>query len=91
MACRPYNTGRCLQLRLFNRPNFGVHFRCCPHDYEYTKLLGKKGATPTADAAPCCFIQDSPTLRDLNGLGCLLLLLFYLRKDYRQDAILYLG
>ena len=26
MACRPYNTGRCLQLRLFNCPNFGVHF-----------------------------------------------------------------
>ena len=27
MACRPYNTGRCLQLRLFNCPNFGVHFK----------------------------------------------------------------
>ena len=26
MACRPYNTGRCLLLRLFNCPNFGVHF-----------------------------------------------------------------
>ena len=25
------------------------------------------------DAAPCCFIQDSPTLRDLDGLGDLLL------------------
>ena len=33
----------------------------------------KKGATPAMDAAPCCFIQDSPTLRDLNGLGDLLL------------------
>ena len=32
MACRPYNTGRCLQLRLFNCPNFGVHFRACPSD-----------------------------------------------------------
>ena len=30
MACRPYNTGRCLQLRLFNCPNFGVHFSSCP-------------------------------------------------------------
>ena len=27
MACRPYNTGRCLLLRLFNCPNFGVHFK----------------------------------------------------------------
>ena len=26
MACRLYNTGICLQLRLFNCPNFGVHF-----------------------------------------------------------------
>ena len=25
------------------------------------------------DAAPCCFIQDSPTVRDLNGFGDLLL------------------
>ena len=30
MACRPYNTGRCLQLRLFNCPNFGVHFMIRP-------------------------------------------------------------
>ena len=30
MACRPYNTGRCLQLRLFNCPNFGVHFSTSP-------------------------------------------------------------
>jgi hypothetical protein len=27
MACRLYNTERCLQLQLFNRPNFGVHFK----------------------------------------------------------------
>jgi hypothetical protein len=26
MACLLYNTGKCLQLRMFNRPNFGVHF-----------------------------------------------------------------
>ncbi len=26
MACRLYNTERCLQHQLFNRPNFGVHF-----------------------------------------------------------------
>jgi len=26
MACLLYNTGKCLQLLLFNRPNFGVHF-----------------------------------------------------------------
>ena len=26
MACLLYNTGRCLQLRMFNCPNFGVHF-----------------------------------------------------------------
>ena len=25
------------------------------------------------DAAPCCFIQDSPTLRDFYGFGDLLL------------------
>ena len=30
MACRPYNTGRCLLLRLFNCPNFGVHFKNRP-------------------------------------------------------------
>ena len=30
MACRLYNTERCLQLQLFNRPNFGVHFSACP-------------------------------------------------------------
>ena len=42
------------------------------------------------DAAPCCFIQDSPTLRDLNGLGDLLLRL-HLRHGDGQDAILYLG
>ena len=37
MACRPYNTGRCLQLRLFNCPNFGVHFSACPHDFSPKK------------------------------------------------------
>ena len=26
MACLLYNTGKCLRLLLFNRPNFGVHF-----------------------------------------------------------------
>ena len=36
MACRPYNTGRCLLLRLFNCPNFGVHF-------SYLSLLFQKG------------------------------------------------
>ena len=30
MACRPYNTGRCLLLRLFNCPNFWVHFSDWP-------------------------------------------------------------
>ena len=30
MACRLYNTERCLQLQLFNRPNFGVHFSFVP-------------------------------------------------------------
>jgi len=30
MACLLYNTGRCLQLRMFNCPNFGVHFRTVP-------------------------------------------------------------
>ncbi len=30
MACLLYNTGKCLQLRMFNRPNFGVHFSTCP-------------------------------------------------------------
>ena len=30
MACLLYNTGKCLQLLLFNRPNFGVHFSTCP-------------------------------------------------------------
>ena len=30
MACRLYNTERCLQHQLFNRPNFGVHFRDVP-------------------------------------------------------------
>ena len=30
MACHLYNTGRCLQLQLFNRPNFGVHFKPVP-------------------------------------------------------------
>ena len=42
------------------------------------------------DAAPCCFIQDSPTLRDLNGLGDLLLRL-HLRHSDGQDAVLHLG
>ena len=50
----------------------------------------KKGATPAMDAAPCCFIQDSPTLRDLNGLGDLLLRL-HLRHGDGQDAVLHLG
>jgi len=30
MACLLYNTGKCLQLRMFNRPNFGVHFSMSP-------------------------------------------------------------
>ena len=30
MACLLYNTGKCLQLLLFNRPNFGVHFSTSP-------------------------------------------------------------
>ena len=42
------------------------------------------------DAAPCCFIQDSPTLRDLNGLGDFLLR-FGLRHGDGQDAVLNLG
>ena len=50
----------------------------------------KKGATSAVDAAPCCFIQDSPTLRDLNGLGDLLLRLG-LRHGDGQDAVLHLG
>ena len=29
MACHLYNTERCLQLQLFKRPNFGVHFSSC--------------------------------------------------------------
>ena len=36
MACRLYNTERCLQHQLFNRPNFGVHFiprHVCHRDY----------------------------------------------------------
>ncbi len=31
MACLLYNTGKCLQLRMFNRPNFGVHFTYAPY------------------------------------------------------------
>ena len=46
----------------------------------------KKGATPAMDAAPCCFIQDSPTLRDLDGLGDLLLRLG-LRHGDGQDTL----
>jgi len=42
------------------------------------------------DAAPCCFIQDSPKLRDLNGFGGLLLRL-HLRHGDGQDAVLHLG
>ena len=42
------------------------------------------------DAAPCCFIQDSPSLRDLDGLGDLLLRL-HLRHGDGQDAVLHLG
>ena len=30
MACLLYNTGKCLQLLLFNRPIFGVHFSTRP-------------------------------------------------------------
>ena len=30
MACHLFNTGRCLQPLLFNRPIFGVHFRTVP-------------------------------------------------------------
>ena len=58
------------------------------------KLIGdsdkKKGATPAVDAAPCCFIQDNPTLRDLDGLGDLLLRL-HLRHGDGQDTVLHLG
>ena len=46
----------------------------------------KKGATPAVDAAPCCFIQDNPTLRDLDGLGNLLLRLHFWHGD-GQDAV----
>ena len=42
------------------------------------------------DAAPCCFIQDCPYLRDLDGLGDLLFRL-HLRHGDGQDAVLYLG
>ena len=36
MACRLYNTERCLQLQLFNRPNFGVHFNpLCLDNFYY--------------------------------------------------------
>ena len=39
MACRPYNTGRCLQLRLFNCPNFGVHFKTVPMILDYVDSI----------------------------------------------------
>ena len=42
------------------------------------------------DAAPCCFIQDNPELRDLDGFGDLLLR-FGLRHGDGQDAVLDLG
>ena len=45
----------------------------------------KRGATPAVDAALCCFIQDSPTLRDLDGFGDLMLRLS-LRHGDVQDA-----
>ena len=38
MACRLYNTERCLQHQLFNRPNFGVHFSIC-HTVSATLLV----------------------------------------------------
>jgi len=42
MACHLYNTERCLQLQLFKRPNFGVHFSTCPgvslsNSFQYLK------------------------------------------------------
>ena len=45
MACLLYNTGRCLQLRMFNCPNFGVHFRTDPPFLEPTRLF--------------CYVQSS--------------------------------
>ena len=40
MACLLYNTGKCLQLLLFNRPNFGVHFRTRPLSQRVSQLSG---------------------------------------------------
>ena len=37
------------------------------------ELLATDGQGHHRHDAPCCFIQDSPTLRDLDGLGDLLL------------------
>ena len=63
-----------------------IHATKIQRCFEYAKLLGKKrGATPAVDAALCCFIQDSPTLRDLDGFGDLLLRLG-LRHGDVQDA-----
>ena len=47
MACHLFNTGRCLQPLLFNRPIFGVHFsfKDCPNLHEL--FYGAKDATVT--------------------------------------------
>ena len=52
--------------------------------------IKNKGRHPRWMPSLCCFIQDSPALRDLDGLGDLLLRLG-LRHGDGQDAVLHLG
>ena len=51
MACRLYNTERCLQLQLFNRPNFGVHFNSSSRPDVY-------GCSRTVSPQQCAMFYD---------------------------------
>ena len=57
MACRPYNTGRCLLLRLFNCPNFGVHFKSVPMTMNIQSFWAKKEQHPLRMLLPAVLFK----------------------------------
>ena len=76
MACHLFNTGRCLQPLLFNRPIFGVHFRSVPVCSNRHRLLSS-----------LLFPSKQPSFCTTKGGMCLASSIFLLTSNiYPQPS-----
>ena len=80
MACHLYNTERCLQLQLFKRPNFGVHFKqklvrevvetlMCNYQLNWNEVAERTGVTVGALREACLY--DENQLKEMAADGIL--------------------